>query len=58
MLYQPLLFLSGLNGIILLIVGLAVFLIFAFFVVLSAFYKKIPQGKAIVRTGVDRKSVV
>ncbi len=57
MLYQPLLFLSGLNGIILLIVGLAVFLIFAFFVVLSAFYKKIPQGKAIVRTGVGGTKV-
>lgn len=37
---------------ILLAVGVIIFIIVAFMVVLSVFYKKIPQGKAIVRTGV------
>ncbi len=49
--------LSGVSGIILLAVGIVVFLIVAFFVVLSMFYKKIPQGKAIVRTGVGGSKV-
>src|SRR5690606_20547297 len=44
--------LSGVSGIILLALGTIVFLVIAFFVVLSMFYKKIPQGKAIVRMGV------
>nr|WP_297309587.1 flotillin family protein [uncultured Flavobacterium sp.] len=42
---------------ILLAVGVIVFIIIAFFVVLSVFYKKIPQGKAIVRTGVGGSQV-
>ena len=42
---------------ILLAVGVIVFIIIAFFVVLSVFYKKIPQGKAIVRTGVGGSHV-
>ena len=41
----------------LLIVGIIVFLFIAFLVVLSSFYKKIPQGKAIVRTGVGGTNV-
>jgi len=49
--------LSGTSGIILLALGIVVFLILAFFVVLSMFYKKIPQGKAIVRTGVGGSKV-
>ncbi|MCW3160501.1 flotillin family protein [Chryseobacterium oryctis] len=47
---------SGVN-IILLIVGVIAFLLLAFLVVLSTFYKKIPQGKAIVRTGVGGTKV-
>ncbi len=42
---------------ILLAVGVIVFIIIAFFIVLSVFYKKIPQGKAIVRTGVGGSQV-
>ena len=49
--------LSGVSGIILLALGVIVFLIISFFVVLSMFYKKIPQGKAIVRTGVGGSKV-
>ncbi|HLV51950.1 MAG TPA: hypothetical protein VKY44_08355 [Flavobacterium sp.] len=49
--------LSGISGIILLALGTIVFLVIAFFVVLSMFYKKIPQGKAIVRTGVGGSKV-
>jgi len=49
--------LSGVLGIILLALGVIVFLIISFFVVLSMFYKKIPQGKAIVRTGVGGSKV-
>lgn len=49
--------LDGVGGIILLIIGIAIFLLVAFLVVLSAFYKKIPQGKAIVRTGVGGTKV-
>lgn len=49
--------LSGISGIILLAIGVIVFLVIAFFVVLSMFYKKIPQGKAIVRTGVGGSKV-
>lgn len=49
--------LSGVSGIILLALGTIVFLVIAFFVVLSMFYKKIPQGKAIVRTGVGGSKV-
>ena len=49
--------LSGVSGIILLALGIIVFLIISFFVVLSMFYKKIPQGKAIVRTGVGGSKV-
>lgn len=54
---QTLLFIDGITGLILLIVGIIVLLIFAFFIVLSAFYKKIPQGKAIVRTGIGGTNV-
>ena len=49
--------LSGVSGVILLALGVIVFLILSFFVVLSMFYKKIPQGKAIVRTGVGGSKV-
>lgn len=42
---------------ILLAIGVIVFIIFAFIVVLSVFYKKVPQGKAIVRTGVGGSQV-
>ncbi len=49
--------LSGTSGVILLALGVIVFLIITFFVVLSMFYKKIPQGKAIVRTGVGGSKV-
>lgn len=42
---------------ILLAVGVIIFIIVAFLVVLSIFYKKIPQGKAIVRTGVGGSHV-
>lgn len=45
------LFIEGTTGVILIAVGAVVFLFFAFLIVLSSFYKKIPQGKAIVRTG-------
>jgi len=45
------------TNIILLAVGVIVFIIVAFFIVLSVFYKKIPQGKAIVRTGVGGSQV-
>lgn len=42
---------------ILLAVGVILFIIISFFIVLSVFYKKIPQGKAIVRTGVGGSQV-
>ncbi len=45
------LFIGGVSGIVIGSVAIFVFLLFAFLVVLSSFYKKIPQGKAIVRTG-------
>lgn len=48
---------SGVTGFILLILGIVVFLIVAFFIILSMFYKKIPQGKAIVRTGIGGSKV-
>ncbi|MCA5004421.1 flotillin family protein [Sphingobacterium bovistauri] len=54
---NQLLLIDGLTGVILIAVGAVVFIIIAFFVVLSMFYKKIPQGKAIVRTGVGGSSV-
>lgn len=54
---NQLLFIDGITGIILIGIGVFVFIIFAFFVVLSMFYKKIPQGKAIVRTGVGGSKV-
>ena len=54
---KMLLFVDGLTGVILIAVGAIVFLIIAFFVVLSMFYKKIPQGKSIVRSGVGGTKV-
>ena len=42
---------------ILLAIGVIVFIFIAFIVVLSIFYKKVPQGKAIVRTGVGGSQV-
>ncbi|WP_437919140.1 flotillin family protein [Sphingobacterium sp. LRF_L2] len=54
---STLLFVDGVTGVVLIAVGAVVFLILAFFVVLSMFYKKIPQGKAIVRTGVGGSKV-
>ncbi|WP_276371896.1 flotillin family protein [Chryseolinea sp. H1M3-3] len=41
-----------LGGISLLLIGGIVFIIFIIFFAFASFYKKIPQGKAIVRTGV------
>jgi flotillin len=41
-----------LGGISLLLIGGIVFIIFILFFAFASFYKKIPQGKAIVRTGV------
>lgn len=41
-------FLSGIAGII---IGSIVFLIVVYFIIISLFYKKIPQGQALVRTG-------
>ena len=46
---NQLLFIDGTTGLVLIAIGAVVFIIIAFFVVLSMFYKKIPQGKAIVR---------
>ncbi|MEC4117716.1 flotillin family protein [Myroides phaeus] len=42
----------GLGTLIALIIGALFLLILLFFAILASFYKKIPQGKAIVRTGV------
>ncbi len=41
-------FLSGIAGII---IGSIVFLIVVYFIIIALFYKKIPQGQALVRTG-------
>lgn len=54
---NQLLFIDGPTGIVLIAISAVVFIIFAFFVVLSMFYKKIPQGKAIVRTGIGGTKV-
>ena len=54
---NQLLFIQGITGVVLIAIGALVFIVFAFFVVLSMFYKKIPQGKAIVRTGVGGSKV-
>lgn len=54
---NQLLFIDGVTGVILIGIGIVIFIIVAFFVVLSMFYKKIPQGKAIVRTGVGGSKV-
>ena len=48
---------SGVTGFLLLVLAIIIFLVVAFFVVLSMFYKKIPQGKAIVRTGIGGSKV-
>lgn len=45
-------FFDALGGITLLIIGGVIFFIVIFLFALATFYKKIPQGKAIVRTGV------
>ena len=54
---NQLLFIDGTTGLVLIAIGAVVFIIIAFFVVLSMFYKKIPQGKAIVRTGIGGTKV-
>ncbi|MGJ1195045.1 flotillin family protein [Sphingobacterium spiritivorum] len=54
---NTLLFIDGLTMVVLLGIGIVFFLIFAFFIILSMFYKKIPQGKAIVRTGIGGTKV-
>ncbi len=46
-----------LGGMTLLIIGGVVFLFFILLFAFAAFYKKIPQGKAIVRTGVGGSKV-
>src|SRR5690606_40322800 len=43
---------GAIGGITLLVIGGIVFLIFILLFAFATFYKKIPQGKAIVRTGV------
>ncbi|WP_128330855.1 flotillin family protein [Apibacter sp. HY039] len=45
------------GGIIAIIVGTFMFIILLFLAILASFYKKIPQGKAIVRTGVGGTKV-
>ncbi|MGG5577291.1 flotillin family protein [Myroides sp. C15-4] len=47
----------GLGTIIAIIVGALFLLILLFFAVLATFYKKIPQGKSIVRTGIGGTKV-
>ncbi|WP_010252189.1 hypothetical protein [Myroides injenensis] len=42
----------GLGTLIAIIIGALFVLVLLFFAILASFYKKIPQGKAIVRTGV------
>lgn len=54
---NQILFIDGVTGIILIGIGIVVFIIISFFVVLSMFYKKIPQGKSIVRTGIGGTKV-
>lgn len=54
---NTLLFVDGITGAVLIGIGAIIFIIVAFFVVLSMFYKKIPQGKSIVRTGVGGSKV-
>lgn len=49
--------LDGVTGIVLISIGILLFIVVAFFVILGMFYKKIPQGKAIVRTGVGGSKV-
>ncbi len=50
-------FTDGITGIVLIALGVIIFIIFVFFIILSMFYKKIPQGKSIVRTGVGGSKV-
>ena len=45
------------GNIIVILAGVSVFVILIFFGILASFYKKIPQGKAIVRTGVGGSHV-
>ncbi|PQL94995.1 flotillin [Apibacter adventoris] len=47
----------GIGGIIAVIVGTFMFIILLSLAILASFYKKIPQGKAIVRTGVGGTKV-
>lgn len=47
----------GIGGIIAVIVGTFMFIILLSIAILASFYKKIPQGKAIVRTGVGGTKV-
>ncbi|TJZ60573.1 flotillin family protein [Sphingobacterium olei] len=54
---NTLLFVDGITGVVLIGIGAIIFIIVAFFIVLSMFYKKIPQGKSIVRTGVGGSKV-
>jgi len=54
---NTLLFIDGITGVVLIGIGAIIFLIVAFFIVLSMFYKKIPQGKSIVRTGIGGSKV-
>lgn len=49
--------LDGVTGVVLISIGIVVFLIVSFFVVLSMFYKKIQQGRAIVRNGIGGTKV-
>lgn len=50
-------FLSSGQSIVLLSSGIAVFFLFVFFVALASFYKKIPQGQALIRTGLGGTKV-
>ncbi|TWP27706.1 flotillin family protein [Apibacter muscae] len=47
----------GIGGIVAIIVGAFLFIALLFLAILASFYKKIPQGKAIVRTGVGGTKV-
>lgn len=52
-----LLFVDGITGVVLIAIGVIIFFIVSFFVILSMFYKKIPQGRAIVRSGIGGTKV-
>jgi flotillin len=50
-------FLDNVGGLSLMVIGAVIFFIFIILFAFATFYKKIPQGKAIVRTGVGGSKV-